>query len=362
MRMCYPTVFIDPTGNSSVNPSNARREDENGNVSYSDRNVLLNQLDSQQETVRAEQAKANAHAAAEEAKREEKQAKAAEHINEQRETAERNQAAVNGELAEFNRETRRLNNQFSGGKQTSVREFQQMFGRQSTKKEIVEDGLASTAIPAEIAEYDQSIRGYSRNLNQSGLNAANVGFETLRAFDPTDPFNLAASATGPIGIAAVGTVKVVRGSKKAQNALESGRDTGNLSNKALSKSQLVDNLIREGDEGINLLNNAVVKNLTPNQLQKIQLFSNRKGVEVIVFGSRASGTATKQSDFDFIVFGNSKIRGSARREFPKGVAGGEISASGRETGIDVFSKEILSDPDFLFDPSKDSFILVKPKR
>ncbi len=68
----------------------------------------------------------------------------------------------------------------------------------------------------------------------------------------------------------------------------------------------------------------------------IQRFSDKYGVEVTLTGSRARGTAGPLSDFDYIISGNSKVLKAARRELPRGVAGGETNASGRQTGIDVF--------------------------
>ena len=75
--------------------------------------------------------------------------------------------------------------------------------------------------------------------------------------------------------------------------------------------------------------------------ERIQRFANKHGVEVSVVGSRASGTAGAASDYDYVITGgNAKVRAAARRELPRGQAGGELDANGRETGIDVFNGNV----------------------
>jgi hypothetical protein len=69
---------------------------------------------------------------------------------------------------------------------------------------------------------------------------------------------------------------------------------------------------------------------------RIQNAANRTGQQITVVGSRARGTAGPLSDWDYILSGPSRARGSAARSIPRGQAGGEIGASGRETGIDIF--------------------------
>ena len=109
------------------------------------------------------------------------------------------------------------------------------------------------------------------------------------------------------------------------------------------------------------MNGASARNLSSNQISRIQKFVDKRDTNVIVFGSRARGDARPDSDFDFIVLGNSKVRSSARSELPRGVAGREITVSGRESGIDIFSRTILEDPDFAFNPNNDAFIIFRPK-
>src|SRR5262249_49188917 len=85
--------------------------------------------------------------------------------------------------------------------------------------------------------------------------------------------------------------------------------------------------------------------LTAGQAQRIQNFANKYQTPVDVVGSRAAGTAGESSDFDYVIGGTSKVRQAARSELPRGQAGGEISPSGHETGIDVFNaKKTPLDP------------------
>jgi RHS repeat-associated protein len=90
--------------------------------------------------------------------------------------------------------------------------------------------------------------------------------------------------------------------------------------------------------------------------ERIQRFANKHGVEVSVVGSRASGTAGAASDYDYVITGgNAKVRAAARRELPRGQAGGELDASGRGTGNDVFNGNVepldRSRPHVIFRPN-----------
>ena len=85
----------------------------------------------------------------------------------------------------------------------------------------------------------------------------------------------------------------------------------------------------------------------------IQRFANKYGVDVAVVGSRAAGKARADSDWDYVIGGTAKTRQAAKRELPRGSAGGEVKY-GRESGIDVFNanKEPLdrSKPHVIFTP------------
>jgi len=83
-------------------------------------------------------------------------------------------------------------------------------------------------------------------------------------------------------------------------------------------------------------------------------FADKYGVTVNVVGSRAKGTAGPRSDFDYILGDDgatSRLRQKARRELPRGIAGGEIHPTRGETGIDVFKKTFDRDLPYIpFNP------------
>lgn len=76
--------------------------------------------------------------------------------------------------------------------------------------------------------------------------------------------------------------------------------------------------------------------ISPGNAQRIQNAANRTNQRITVIGSRAKGTATPCSDWDYIMSGKSSQRHSAKSSVPRGTSGGEIDSMGRETGIDVF--------------------------
>jgi hypothetical protein len=87
------------------------------------------------------------------------------------------------------------------------------------------------------------------------------------------------------------------------------------------------------------------RSLTHGQAKRIQDFATKHNTPVTVVGSRARGTANEFSDFDYLIGGNSRTRNAARRDLPRGQAGGEIGAGGRETGNDIFNaNKIPLDP------------------
>jgi len=87
---------------------------------------------------------------------------------------------------------------------------------------------------------------------------------------------------------------------------------------------------------------------------KIQNAANASNLEINVVGSRASGRANAMSDWDYVIEnGASKQIKNAKRYLPRGAAGGEINASGRETGIDIFRGSVKADkPSIKFKPDK----------
>jgi RHS repeat-associated protein len=81
---------------------------------------------------------------------------------------------------------------------------------------------------------------------------------------------------------------------------------------------------------------AVLEYLPARTRAVIQAFANKYGLTVSVVGSRARGTASPLSDFDYVITGaNREGRRAAERHLPRGLGGGGIGAGGRESGIDV---------------------------
>ena len=91
--------------------------------------------------------------------------------------------------------------------------------------------------------------------------------------------------------------------------------------------------------------------ISPEDARRIQNAADRTKQTIIVVGSRANGTSTPTSDWDYIMLGNSRQRHSARSSVPRGTSGGEINSSGRETGIDIFTGSLISgEPHVIFEP------------
>jgi RHS repeat-associated protein len=83
------------------------------------------------------------------------------------------------------------------------------------------------------------------------------------------------------------------------------------------------------------LRTACQAGISPSNALRIQNAADRTGQQIIVVGSRASGTSGQNSDWDYIMSGSSAARHSAASSVPAGSAGGAISASGAESGIDI---------------------------
>jgi hypothetical protein len=98
-------------------------------------------------------------------------------------------------------------------------------------------------------------------------------------------------------------------------------------------------------------------------MSRIQRAANKSGAKINLIGSRAAGTAEATSDFDYIVEGNERQIHRARSLLPRGTQGGEQSASGADTGIDVFpaSKKPLDtdQPHITFTPQEKPTIPTK---
>lgn len=90
---------------------------------------------------------------------------------------------------------------------------------------------------------------------------------------------------------------------------------------------------------------ADVRNLTAAQVAQIQSVANRYQVTLILVGSRAAGTHTRASDFDYLIVANSRIRQSAMHQLPRG------PRIGSGPGIEIFAKPLLpAEPHILFTP------------
>lgn len=70
----------------------------------------------------------------------------------------------------------------------------------------------------------------------------------------------------------------------------------------------------------------------PPRAAQIQKVADKIGKRVIVVGSRAKGTATPWSDWDYMIEGNSTVRSYGRWQLPRGVAGGEYDSRGSRRG------------------------------
>jgi hypothetical protein len=129
------------------------------------------------------------------------------------------------------------------------------------------------------------------------------------------PMSRAANAVGTVGLELSGAADLERGAR----ALGEGDGVGGGVALAMA--------LPAGRAG---------KGLGVAARELIQRFANRRGIEVTVVGSRARGTARADSDYDYVIGGTSRDRSAARRELPRGSAGGEVK-NGRETGMDVFN-------------------------
>ena len=111
-------------------------------------------------------------------------------------------------------------------------------------------------------------------------------------------------------------------------------------------------------EGAGSATSSELGSLTSGQARAIQNFATKYDTTVDVVGSRAAGTATAESDFDYVIGSVSKVRSAARSELPRGQAGGEIDNNGVESGIDVFNGNKTptdtSKPNIRFEPKKDN--------
>ena len=78
---------------------------------------------------------------------------------------------------------------------------------------------------------------------------------------------------------------------------------------------------------------AQLSQLNPQQVAQIWQFAEAHNVRVTLVGSRATGTASAISDFDYLIQGgNSRIRSVARSQLPRG------PRSLENGGIDIWNE------------------------
>lgn len=75
---------------------------------------------------------------------------------------------------------------------------------------------------------------------------------------------------------------------------------------------------------------ADVRNITKFVSSRIQAVADRYQIPIWLVGSRASGTATLLSDFDYVISASHRVRNSAKYYLPHG------PRVGQGTGIDIF--------------------------
>lgn len=87
--------------------------------------------------------------------------------------------------------------------------------------------------------------------------------------------------------------------------------------------------------------------ISKSDATRIQNAANKTHQKITVIGSRANGTAGLESDWDYIMSGNSAQRHSAITSVPRGICGGE-----NNMGIDIFSSYPGSPNSVMLDKSK----------
>jgi hypothetical protein len=77
---------------------------------------------------------------------------------------------------------------------------------------------------------------------------------------------------------------------------------------------------------------ASLENITAQQALRIQNAANRTGTEISLVGSRARGTATSASDWDYVINANARVRNSLSGSLP---GAGQVS-EGVPRNLDIF--------------------------
>ncbi|WP_407353138.1 RHS repeat domain-containing protein [Luteimonas sp. R10] len=90
--------------------------------------------------------------------------------------------------------------------------------------------------------------------------------------------------------------------------------------------------------------------LGASEIRRIQNAANRSGQEINLVGSRASGTSTSDSDWDYVINANSSTRNSLSRSLP---GAGNLS-EGSRPNIDIFKGSVDESKPFIrFSPEDD---------
>ena len=88
---------------------------------------------------------------------------------------------------------------------------------------------------------------------------------------------------------------------------------------------------------------AKLANISAGEARRIQNAANRSGAEIALVGSRAGGTATARSDWDYVVNANSKTRNNISRSLP----GAGNLKEGVRSEVDMFRGAVREDKPFI---------------
>ncbi|MFV0665572.1 RHS repeat-associated core domain-containing protein [Denitromonas sp.] len=99
--------------------------------------------------------------------------------------------------------------------------------------------------------------------------------------------------------------------------------------------------------------------ISPQSATRIQNAANRTNQVIIVVGSRASNNANSMSDWDYIMNGNSRQRGSASSSVPRGAS--NVGGGGNGSGIDVFQAYNPLIPGYTPLNPQQPFVIFSPK-
>ena len=89
-----------------------------------------------------------------------------------------------------------------------------------------------------------------------------------------------------------------------------------------------------GRKGPVVSEGATLEKLTADEVRRVQNAANRSGTEISVVGSRVNANKPLHagSDYDYVIFGNNKVRGSLKGSLP----GAKNVAEGFPNNLDIF--------------------------